>query len=116
MNEKNVKALRVLLEEGIEAVLGDAGHAFVGDCGRLAEWLVKNGGVTVPYALSDADARKLLYRALPTGLSESETEREDGYWVRDGLMPNRSWRAGRLTGVSSMRRPRSSDARRPTTG
>jgi len=85
VNEKNVKALRVLLEEGIEAILGDAGHAFVGDCGRLAEWLVKNGGVTVPYSLSDADARKLLYRALPSGLSESATEREDGYWVRDGL-------------------------------
>jgi hypothetical protein len=85
VNDRNVQALRVLLEEGIEAVLGNSGHAFIGDCGRLAEWLIHNGGVTVPYALSDADARKLLYRALPTGLSESETEREDGYWVRDGL-------------------------------
>jgi hypothetical protein len=85
VNPKNVQALRVLLEEGIEATLGDAGHAYIGDCGRLAEWLVRKGGVTVPNALSDADARKLLYRALPRALSESETEREDGYWIRDGL-------------------------------
>jgi len=85
VNERNVKELRVLLAQGIEAILGDTGRAVIGDCGRLAEWLVKNGAVTVPDALSDADARKLLYRVLPAGLSERETEREDGHWVRDAL-------------------------------
>lgn len=85
MNERNVKALRVLLTQGIEAILGDMGRAVIGDSGRLAEWLVKNGAVTVPDSLSDADARKLLYRVLPAGLSERETERDDGHWVRDTL-------------------------------
>lgn len=83
MRGQNVKALGRLLEEA-NAALGDTRRPLIGDCGRLAEWLVEVGAVLVPSIVTDEEALDLLQK-LPALISAGTTEEVEGQWLREGL-------------------------------
>ena len=94
MREKNVNALRALLEEALAAskggyrltthcVEGDPARPIYDDPARLAEWLVEAGGVLVPGAVSEQEAIDLLHPA-PAG-AVARQDPTEGPLLRDGL-------------------------------
>ena len=83
MRAQNVKALARLLEDA-NAALGDTRRPVIGDCGRLAEWLVEAGAVLVPSIVTDEEALDLLQK-VPAEIPAGATEELEGEWLREGL-------------------------------
>lgn len=95
MREMNVKALAALLEEAVAAsaggyrlisrnVGGDTGHPMLTDPAHLAEWLVEAGGVVVPAAITEQEARDLLHQQPALEYARVTAESE-GQSLREGL-------------------------------
>ena len=95
MREPNLKALTTLLEEAASAssggyrltsrsIAGDPTRPIFGDPALLAEWLVEAGGVLVPSAVTEQEAKDLLHRK-PEALFARVPEVSEGSWFREGL-------------------------------